>query len=155
MSVHHNILITVDNSEATDRAVTYVALIIGRHRHFRVQLFHIAPIPPKLLEFGKSENGQLEDKWEADISEARVRHREDMAQAVFAKAQAIFQHSGVPVEAVKIHVASTIGFDGVDLANLCNEAALTKVRHNRNQVTMADFEEAQDKIVLGGARPPL
>jgi len=50
---------------------------------------------------------------------------------------------------------TTTGFNGADLANLCNEAALAAARHNRNQVTMADFEEAQDKVVLGGARPPL
>jgi cell division protease FtsH len=50
---------------------------------------------------------------------------------------------------------TTTGFNGADLANLCNEAALTAARHNQSQVTMADFEEAQDQVVLGGARPPL
>jgi cell division protease FtsH len=50
---------------------------------------------------------------------------------------------------------TTTGFNGADLANLCNEAALTAARHNRSQVTMADFEEAVDKVVLGGAQPPL
>jgi cell division protease FtsH len=56
---------------------------------------------------------------------------------------------------LSILARSTTGFSGADLANLCNEAALTAARHNRNQVTMADFEEAQDKILLGGARPSL
>jgi cell division protease FtsH len=50
---------------------------------------------------------------------------------------------------------TTTGFNGADLANLCNEAALTAARHNRSQVTIADFEEAVDKVVLGGAQPPL
>src|SRR5437016_9805115 len=50
---------------------------------------------------------------------------------------------------------STTGSSGADLANLCNEAALISARHNRTQVVMADFEEAQDKILLGGARPAL
>jgi cell division protease FtsH len=50
---------------------------------------------------------------------------------------------------------STTGMSGADLANLCNEAALDAARHDRTQVTMADFEEALDKIVLGGARPSL
>jgi cell division protease FtsH len=50
---------------------------------------------------------------------------------------------------------TTTGFNGADLANLGNEAALTAARSNRSQVIMADFEEAQDKVVLGGARPPL
>jgi cell division protease FtsH len=50
---------------------------------------------------------------------------------------------------------STTGMSGADLANLCNEAALDAARHDRVLVTMADFEEALDKIVLGGTRPSL
>jgi cell division protease FtsH len=50
---------------------------------------------------------------------------------------------------------STTGFSGADLANLCNEAALNAARQNRNQVIMADFDAALDKIVLGEARPRL
>jgi cell division protease FtsH len=50
---------------------------------------------------------------------------------------------------------STTGFSGADLANLCNEAALLAARSNRQQVTMADFEEAVDKVLLGGVRPLL
>jgi cell division protease FtsH len=50
---------------------------------------------------------------------------------------------------------STTGMSGADLANLCNEAALDAARHDHGMVTMADFEEALDKIVLGGARPSL
>jgi cell division protease FtsH len=50
---------------------------------------------------------------------------------------------------------ATTGFSGADLANLCNESALIAARHNRTDVVMADFEEAQDKILLGGAQPSL
>jgi cell division protease FtsH len=49
----------------------------------------------------------------------------------------------------------TIGLSGADLANLCNEAALAAARHNERVVTMADFEEAYDKIRLGAAHPLL
>ncbi len=50
---------------------------------------------------------------------------------------------------------TTTGLSGADLANLCNEAALVAARHDRDRVTMADFEEAWDKILLGGERPLL
>jgi len=50
---------------------------------------------------------------------------------------------------------TTTGFSGADLANLCNEAALTAARHDHVHVTMADFEEAVDKILLGEVRPLL
>jgi cell division protease FtsH len=44
------------------------------------------------------------------------------------------------------------GLSGADLANLCNEAALGAARHDRTDVTMQDFDEAWDKIVLGAER---
>jgi len=46
---------------------------------------------------------------------------------------------------------SSVGMSGADLANLCNEAALTAARNNRPTVTMADFEESQDKVRMGAA----
>ncbi len=50
---------------------------------------------------------------------------------------------------------STPGFSGADLANLVNEAALAAARHNRPAVTMADFEYAKDKILMGVERRSL
>ncbi|MGH8294735.1 MAG: ATP-dependent zinc metalloprotease FtsH, partial [Steroidobacteraceae bacterium] len=47
---------------------------------------------------------------------------------------------------------TAIGLSGADLANLCNEAALTAARENRKEVAMDDFERAWDKIVLGAER---
>ena len=56
---------------------------------------------------------------------------------------------------VKFDVLSqaTIGMNGADLANLCNEAALTAAKDNHTLVSMSDFEQALDKIVLGEERP--
>jgi len=49
----------------------------------------------------------------------------------------------------------TIGFSGADLANLANEAALTAARRNARKISMRDFSEAFDRIVLGTESPPL
>ena len=46
----------------------------------------------------------------------------------------------------------TPGFSGADLANLVNEAALFAARRNGRVVTMADFENAKDKIMMGAER---
>lgn len=43
----------------------------------------------------------------------------------------------------------TPGFSGADLANLINEAAILASKKEQDQVEIADFEEARDKIILG------
>ncbi|MBM3579345.1 MAG: ATP-dependent metallopeptidase FtsH/Yme1/Tma family protein [Alphaproteobacteria bacterium] len=53
---------------------------------------------------------------------------------------------------LKILARGTPGFAGADLANLVNEAALTAARHNQKMVTMQNFEEAKDKIMMGTER---
>jgi cell division protease FtsH len=44
---------------------------------------------------------------------------------------------------------STVGFSGADLANLCNEAALTAGRSGSRSVEKQHFDEAMDKILMG------
>ncbi|WP_413816359.1 ATP-dependent zinc metalloprotease FtsH [Moritella sp.] len=46
----------------------------------------------------------------------------------------------------------TPGFSGADLANLVNEAALCAARTSRRIVSMSEFEQAKDKILMGSER---
>jgi cell division protease FtsH len=46
----------------------------------------------------------------------------------------------------------TPGMSGADLANLVNEAALLAARRNSTEVTMYDFENAKDKVLMGVER---
>jgi len=50
---------------------------------------------------------------------------------------------------------ATPGFSGADLANMVNEAALLAARKNKNRVSMEDFEEAKDKVIMGVERKSL
>ncbi len=45
--------------------------------------------------------------------------------------------------------AQTVGFVGADVANLCNEAALLAARRGRDAITMADFQDAMERVVGG------
>jgi len=49
----------------------------------------------------------------------------------------------------------TPGFSGADLMNLVNEAALMAARRGKRIVTMAEFEDAKDKIMMGAERRTL
>jgi cell division protease FtsH len=53
---------------------------------------------------------------------------------------------------VRTLARGTPGFSGADLANLVNEAALMAARKNRRMVTMSDFEQAKDKVMMGAER---
>jgi cell division protease FtsH len=58
---------------------------------------------------------------------------------------------------VDVHVLArgTPGFSGADLANLVNEAALNAARYGKKSVSMADFETAKDKVLMGVERRSL
>ena len=53
---------------------------------------------------------------------------------------------------LKTVAKGTPGFLGADLANLVNEAALLAARNNKRIVTMQEFEEAKDKVMMGPER---
>ncbi len=46
----------------------------------------------------------------------------------------------------------TPGFSGADLANIVNEAALLAARKSKKNVSMQEFEEAKDKVMMGSER---
>jgi cell division protease FtsH len=53
---------------------------------------------------------------------------------------------------LRIIARGTPGFSGADLANLVNEAALMAARLGRRFITMDDFENAKDKVMMGAER---
>lgn len=53
---------------------------------------------------------------------------------------------------LRIIARGTPGFSGADLANLVNEAALMAARVGRRFVTMEDYEQAKDKVMMGAER---
>jgi|UniRef100_A0A8J4HAR4 cell division protease FtsH len=55
----------------------------------------------------------------------------------------------------RIIARGTPGFSGADLANLVNEAALLAARNGRRVVSMNEFENAKDKVMMGAERRSL
>jgi cell division protease FtsH len=53
---------------------------------------------------------------------------------------------------LKTVARGTPGFSGADLMNLVNEAALLAARRGKRVVTMAEFEDSKDKIMMGAER---
>jgi len=53
---------------------------------------------------------------------------------------------------LRVLARGTPGFSGADLMNLVNEAALLAARRNKRLVTMTEFEDAKDKVMMGAER---
>ncbi len=53
---------------------------------------------------------------------------------------------------LKVVAKGTPGLVGADLANLVNEASLLAARNGKSKVSMEDFEEAKDKVMMGVER---
>ncbi|HOJ33761.1 MAG TPA: ATP-dependent zinc metalloprotease FtsH [Candidatus Hydrogenedentes bacterium] len=56
---------------------------------------------------------------------------------------------------VRTLARGTSGFSGADLASMVNEAALLAARRNQDVVTMQDFEDAKDRVLMGPERKSL
>ncbi len=56
---------------------------------------------------------------------------------------------------LKVIARGTPGFSGADLMNLVNEAALMAARRGKRIVTMVEFEDSKDKIMMGAERRTL
>lgn len=54
-----------------------------------------------------------------------------------------------PAVRLDVLARATVGFSGASLANLVNEAAIMAAQQEKAQVTLEDFNEARDKIIMG------
>jgi len=62
---------------------------------------------------------------------------------------------GKPIDkdvSLEVMAKQTPGFSGADLANLVNESAILAARRNKKKITMAEFEEAVDRVIAGPER---
>ncbi len=110
MDASKNILIAIDNSEASSRAVAYVARMIAGKRGFRVRLFHaLAPFPPGLREFEWAEDPKLReetpDKKVKEAEDQWVAQSEKAAQPVFARAKSVLRKARMPARAVETQIS--------------------------------------------------
>jgi nucleotide-binding universal stress UspA family protein len=79
MDQRDKILIAVDDTEASLKAVAYVACMMSGRKNLHVRLFHVLPsIPPELLEYGGTEDPRKEAQLS---SELRTAQDEWVAQA--------------------------------------------------------------------------
>ena len=99
MSTNKRLLVAVDASEASRRALDYVVEIIGSRPGFHVGLVHLE-LPPRMIEWGGSEDAAIEGK----VSEERARTYREMEKEALAKGKALLQNMQEYLTERGIHV---------------------------------------------------
>jgi nucleotide-binding universal stress UspA family protein len=122
LQTHKHLLVAVDGSEVSKRALAYVGELMDGRQDIRVLILHAAkPAPPKLLEFGGSENPDVERMGEAALQGARTDwiDREARAAArMFARARAMLRKAGVPEDVVDTQTVAWDPNESLDMAIL-------------------------------------
>jgi nucleotide-binding universal stress UspA family protein len=119
MHSNKKILVAVDDSEASTRAVRYVASIIGKKRGFVARLLHVLdPLPPAFREFGGAENGTEEVRLERELrdkQEPLIARSESEAWPALERGKSILKNAGMPAGAIETEFWESVNRG--DLAN--------------------------------------
>jgi nucleotide-binding universal stress UspA family protein len=83
-TTHNRLLVVVDESSSSKRAVEYVASVLASRRGFQLCLAHfLSQMPPMLLEFGGAENPEKEGRLDRQLRT----EQQEWIEAAMKKAQ--------------------------------------------------------------------
>jgi len=115
---HVGVLVVVDATEASTRALQYIGMILTRHDRVDVHLAYIASrLPAELLESGGSELPEREEQLEADLRSAQRRWivADTKPDRILRAAHAALQRAGVT--AARIHSCVSSPLDARTVAD--------------------------------------
>src|ERR1700720_426593 len=100
-----SLLVILDDSAASKRAVKYVGKIVGKRKGIRIFLLHVLPpLPPELVEHGGAENPGKEagvDVNQKAEQNRRISLSNKASQKRLDEARALLRIAGVSAETVK------------------------------------------------------
>jgi nucleotide-binding universal stress UspA family protein len=117
-----NILVAVDGSENSDRAVQYVGTVLKGVSDMKITLLHVhRPLPPELLEHGGSENPVAETQLSAqlrDDQDAWYKKEREAKYGILTKARDILATAGFDTTRVSLK----FGYEEDVARNILEEA---------------------------------
>jgi nucleotide-binding universal stress UspA family protein len=100
-----SLLVMIDESSASERAVSYVAQIIGGRQGFRVCLAHALPeLPASLIEHGGAENPAAEKKLDSELRAEQkdwVAAAKKKAEPILSGARAVLRNAGLTASSIE------------------------------------------------------
>ncbi|HTK76619.1 MAG TPA: universal stress protein [Gemmataceae bacterium] len=126
------ILVALDASPASRRAVNYVADLVGGEQGFDVALVHLE-LPPRMLEWGGSDDPEIEER----VSEERERAYLEKEREAVEDGQALLRRLQRPLIEHKVDVtARLVRFDEpLDPKNIAHD--VLKIAREKNYRTVA------------------
>jgi nucleotide-binding universal stress UspA family protein len=127
MSNNRRILIAVDRSHASRRAVEYASEMIGAQLGFHVSLLHLE-LPPRMLEWGGSEDASVEAKVEAKRERTYLTMEDKaiaMGRVLLQPLEAILAKKGIDVSGLLVEFEEPL-----DKKNIAGKILDTAREHN-------------------------
>lgn len=130
-----NFLIGVDESEASTRAVSYLAEMVGGQKDVQVVLLHVLPpIPPELLEFGGSEDPEKERKLDEELKREQsqwIEKTKKAAEPIVEKAKAVLYQVGISPEMI-----TTVFSEAIHRRDMVRELIETAQKQNCGSIVV-------------------
>lgn len=165
MHTSRHILIAVDASEASDRAVTYVGEMIGKRQGYRVRLLHLLPpLSPPLLEVGGSENPAIEQRAEKSFHDPQatwLSEAENLARPTLERARARLRQAKVPAQAIEtefvvsINNGQAILTDILEAANTSQCGTIVVGRESSYGLQAIVASHVGDELIAKGHAPTI
>ena len=137
-SIISRIMIAIDDSEHSARALRYVGTLLRDVRNVQVTLFHVLkPIPRELLEHGGSEDPSGEVRLATELphdQENWVREESVMEYPILVQALELFGKTGFPLDCVTLKFGheDNIAQNILDEARNGSFGTIVVTRHGSN-----------------------
>jgi nucleotide-binding universal stress UspA family protein len=99
------LLVVMEESKASKRAVSYVAQMVGRRKGFKVCLAYTLPeLPASLIEYGGARTPDEEEKLDAELHAKQARWvvaAKEKARPALERAYAILRKAGLAARAIE------------------------------------------------------
>ncbi|HJT71755.1 MAG TPA: universal stress protein [Terriglobales bacterium] len=119
------VLVILDDSPSSSRAVRYAGRIMEKSRGFRTCLVHLLPsLPPELLEHGGAQNPDKEGEVEAELKSEQEKwlgSAKKAAQQSLERAEGILRDAGQPKKSIQLLIGEA--GDGKEAAERVFELA--------------------------------
>jgi nucleotide-binding universal stress UspA family protein len=156
---NQRILVAVDESEASRRAIDYVADMLGGRHGFHVGLLHLE-LPPRMLEWGGSEDSNVEDEISSERAEVYQKLEEkkiEDGQHMLEKLKGILTERGIDVTALLVRFEEPldrkhIAHDVLNIAKERDYGTIVVGRHSFSGLKRLFQHHVGEELVRAGKR---